>query len=302
LEGETARNSGKKPLELLYALRLEAFQSKRASWPGTPRWSYGGIVVGWRTPASVFGRPLRDLTWAEAAWVLAVPAQPRGCPSRSDRDRLRAEGCASPISGRRGPRESRGLEAALAEPLPDQRAAASSGSASFGPRSTGGRGGSRVYSTVARGCKFASGQWWATRRPVGLRGLRNAAVMWRSGRRLRPGYVGTPAPRRLLGPTRGAYWGVRRGSRTGVHPEDFLYASLLDAGDLTPRTLIPDCLRASEPFSGEQRPVYSGAVAAERALPIPKRPFVRLLRTSGSTPFERPQTFGVHGMTRSAQE
>jgi len=293
--GGRPRLLGQKALELLYALRLETFRGKRGILAlYASHAPFGGNVVGlaaasWR----YFGRPPENLTWAEAATLAVLPNSPALVHPGADRERLRRKRDALLARlaerGELGPGD---LAAALAEPLP--------GSPEPLPRLAphlldravrDGLAGTRVDTTLDAGFQELVRRT-ASRHAGRLasRGIRNAAVIVAE--------VGTGEILAYLGNLDGPETGENREAArwvdcasaprsTGSILKPFLYAALLDGGDLTPKTLVPDLPTSFGSFSPENNTrSYTGAVSAERALAHSLNvPFVRLLRTYGTDAF-----------------
>jgi len=315
--GNRPRNLGQKALELLYALRLEAFRGKRGILAlYAAHAPFGGNVVGlaaasWR----YFGRPPEDLTWAEAAVLAVLPNSPALVHPGADRDRLREKRDALLMRlaerGELGPED---LAAARAEPIPDRPEPLPRKAPHLLSRAVrDGLAGTRVDSTLDGGLQDLVART-AARHGARLasRGIRNAAVIVaeiESGEIL--AYLGN-----LDGPEGGedreaARWVdcAAAPRSTGSILKPFLYAALLDGGDLSPTTLVPDLPTSFGSFSPENNTrTYSGAVPAERALAHSLNvPFVRLLRTYGVDAFlallkgygfsELGRTAGAYGLT-----
>ena len=315
--GNRPRTLGQKALELLYALRLEAFRGKRGILAlYAAHAPFGGNVVGlaaasWR----YFGRPPEDLTWAEAAVLAVLPNSPALVHPGADRDRLREKRDALLMRlaerGELGPED---LAAARAEPIPDRPEPLPRKAPHLLSRAVrDGLAGTRVDSTLDGGLQDLVART-AARHGARLssRGIRNAAVIVaeiESGEIL--AYLGN-----LDGPEGGedreaARWVdcAAAPRSTGSILKPFLYAALLDGGDLSPKTLVPDLPTSFGSFSPENNTrTYSGAVPAERALAHSLNvPFVRLLRTYGVDAFlallkgygfsDLGRTAGAYGLT-----
>lgn len=315
--GNRPRTLGQKALELLYAVRLEAFRGKRGILAlYAAHAPFGGNVVGlaaasWR----YFARPPEDLTWAEAAVLAVLPNSPALVHPGADRDRLREKRDALlrrlAERGELGPED---LDAALAEPVPSRPGPLPRKAPHLLDRAVrDGLAGTRVDSTVDAGLQELVART-AARHGARLasRGIRNAAVIVAE--------IESGAVLAYLGNLEGAEDGEDREAArwvdcaaaprsTGSILKPFLYAALLDGGDLTPKTLVPDLPTSFGSFSPENNTrTYSGAVPAERALAHSLNvPFVRLLRTYGVDAFlallkgygfsDLGRTAGAYGLT-----
>lgn len=293
--GNRPRTLGQKALELLYALRLEALRDKRGILAlYAAHAPFGGNVVGlsaasWR----YFRRPPEDLTWAEAAVLAVLPNSPALVHPGADRERLREKRDA--LLGELaelGELSPQDLAAALSEPVPDRPEPLPRRAPHLLDRAIReGYAGTRVDSTVDAGLQDLVART-AERHGVRLaaRGIRNAAVIVAevgSGEIL--AYVGNLGGIGDGGDRETARWVdcADAPRSTGSILKPFLYAALLDGGDLSPATLVPDLPTSFGAFSPENNTrTYSGAVPAERALAHSLNvPFVRLLRSFGVDAF-----------------
>lgn len=293
--GNRPRTPGQKALEVLYALRLEVFRGKRGILAlYAAHAPFGGNVVGlsaasWR----YFGRPPEGLTWAEAAVLAVLPNSPSLVHPGADRERLREKRDAllERLAGR-GELSPADLAAARTEPIPDRPEPLPRRAPHLLSRAVrDGLSGTRVDSTVDGGLQDLVART-AERHGARLAawGIRNAAVIVAdAGTGEILAYVGN-----LGGPgdpsdREAARWVdcAAAPRSTGSILKPFLYAALLDGGDLTPGTLVPDLPTSFGAFSPENNTrTYSGAVPAERALAHSLNvPFVRLLRTYGVDAF-----------------
>ena len=293
--GGRPRVLGQKTLELLYAVRLELFRGK----PGilalyAANAPFGGNVVGLQAASwRYFGRSPENLTWAEAATLAVLPNSPALVHPGADRGLLRRKRDA--LLGKlaeRGMMSSGDLSAALAEPLPENPAPLPRLSPQLLDRAVkDGLAGTRVDSTLDAGLQERVRRVAARHAErLAVRGIRNAAVIVAdivSGEILA-----------YLGNTEGPGGGAQAESArwvdcaaaprsTGSILKPFLYAALLDGGDLTPGALVPDLPTSFGAFSPENSTrSYTGAVPAARALAHSLNvPFVRLLRSYGADAF-----------------
>ncbi|MDE2653829.1 MAG: penicillin-binding protein 1C [Gemmatimonadota bacterium] len=249
---------------------------------------FGGNVVGLEAAAwRYFGRGPDDLSWAEAATLAVLPNNPgsmhpgrsrAGLLAKRDRllHRLRERGL---IGGEE-------LELALLEPLPDapgllpegaphllQRLAAEA-------RSAGRRYASTLDAPLQR---LVSDVVTRQSQSLATLGIHHAAALVIDNRTFEVvAYVGN------------SRWGVAQGSgyaidlvqrprSTGSILKPFLYARMLDAGEILPETLVPDI---PSQFAGYMPENYDrefrGAVPAKDALARSLNvPAVRMLRRHG---------------------
>ena len=315
--GNRPRTLGQKALELLYALRLEAFRGKGGILAlYAAHAPFGGNVVGlaaasWR----YFGRPPEDLTWAEAAVLAVLPNSPALVHPGADRDRLREKRDALLAKlADRGELSWEDLAAAVAEPIPDRPEPLPRKTPHLLSRAVrDGLAGTRVDTTVDAGFQDLAARV-ASRHGERLasRGVRNAAAIVarvESGEIL--AYLGNLGDPENEQDRESARWVdcASAPRSTGSILKPFLYAALLDGGDLTPKTLVPDLPTSFGAFSPENSSrTYSGAVPAERALAHSLNvPFVRLLRAYGVDAFlallkgygfsDLGRTAGAYGLT-----
>ena len=296
-----ARTMGEKAVEALMALRLELLSGKggilalyAANAP------FGGNVVGIEAASfRFFGRGPGSLSWAEAATLAVLPNAPSAAhPGRnrallqSKRDRLLR------FLERSGAMGADDLALALAEPLPpkpfplprlaphlvDRFAMAGAGRPGGPP--------ARVETTIDASLQERAAD--ILDRRVGrlaAGGVRNGAcVVARvdSGEVL--AYVanvsasaGTGEGSRGDASSGTAVDLIRAERSSGSLFKPFLYAAALEAGELGPRSLLPDLPTRYGSYEPENNSgTYSGAVRADEALARSLNvPFVRLLKSFG---------------------
>lgn len=330
-----ARGLGDKALEALLALRLEASFSKdrilRIYASVAP---YGGNVVGleaasWRW----FGRGATELTWAEAAALAVLPNNPALVNPGSGRDELldKRNGLLARLraTGRLGEGE---LAFAIAEPLPPEpfplprlapqlldRARETQGDALSRPAGGGARDGTTeapapadsalVHTSVDRGLQIQV-QAIVDRNVAHFagNGVRNAACIVldvATGEAL--AYVGNATGPQTASSSPFVDMAVARRS-SGSILKPFLYAAMLEAGELLPDRLVfdvPTSIGGYLPENNVRR--FEGAVPAKealaRSLNIPAvlelrafgvDRFVSILRGLGiSTLFRRASDYGL---------
>jgi penicillin-binding protein 1C len=285
------RTPVRKVIEMWKALRLEArFSKSGILCLYASHAPFGGNVVGlpaasWR----YFGRPPEDLSWAEAALLAVLPNAPSALHPGKNRERLKAK--RDRLLERlmdRGVIDALTFELACGEPLPqaplplpslarhlvDRLHRESPGKNHFTgidanlqekAELTAGRhrevlDGNEVYNSAVIVIDMATGQVLAY---VG-----NTA---RSGdEEHSPDVDLVTAPR-----------------STGSILKPFLFAAMLDAGEMLPGTLLPDIPSYFSGFSPKNFSLtYDGAVPAGRALSRSLNiPAVHMLRSYGVAPF-----------------
>lgn len=286
------RNLRAKLAELWMAIRLELWHSKKEILElYSQRAPYGGNVVGLEAAGfRWFGRPAATLTWAEAATLAVLPNSPGLVhPGRSraelgrKRDALLSRLASSGVIG------ADDADAALKEPLPQNPLPMPD----LVPHLLAKAGPGRLVTTLDRGLQERV-NGIASRHSVRLarNGVRNLAIIVA---RVDDGsvaaYVGNAAGLGARDATPGARdpraapWvdcaASPRSSGSILKP--FLYAAMLDSGELSPSRLVPDIPTRVGSYSPENNlKTYAGAVRADDALARSLNvPFVRLLRGFG---------------------
>ena len=304
------RTMTRKVAELWLALRLEFLYGKRgvlelyaANAP------FGGNVVGLEAASfRYFGRPPESLSWAEAAALAVLPNAPSAAhPGKNrlelqdKRDRLLR------ILRDRGELDEEDLGLALAEPLPDAPYALPRLAPQLLDRAVSeGRRGDRVATTLdARLQERVSDLVERHRSALAGNGIYNAACLVAridSGEVL--AYVGN------AGADDPADHGqsvdlVRARRSPGSILKPFLYAAMLETGELTPSMLVSDVPTRIGSYSPENfTETYSGAVPASEALARSLNvPFVRLLKSYGLQRFmDLLRSTGVTTIDRRAED
>ena len=254
-----------KGLEALMALKLERVCSKdeilalyAANAP------FGGNVVGVETAAwRYFRRPAAELSWAEAATLAILPNAPsRRYPGRNDasllqtRNRLLRRLCS------RGYFDELTLELSLEEPLPEPPGPMPDEALHLVERCRREHPGERCRTLVRsdlqhRGMNLVRHH----RQRLARQGINNlAALIWDVAADAPVMYIGNGSPE--------DYVDVITAPRSsGSILKPFLYAALLDDGEITPAQLVADI---PVNFSGYMPRnfdlTYSGAVPADEAL------------------------------------
>jgi penicillin-binding protein 1C len=285
-----ARTWGAKLTELWMAVRLEAHHTKSGILSlYAERAPFGGNVVGLEAAGfRWFGRPPQMLTWAEAATLAVLPNSPALVHPGRSRDELRRkrDGLLSRLVAV-GRMPSGDLATALAEPLPG----APLPMPNLAPHLLARSGPGRSTTTID-----LSTQMWVQERAaryaarLELHDIHNlAAIVMRVDDGSLAAYVGNvPVP--VSGGSRMpaeqlASWvdcaAAPRSSGSILKP--FLYAAMLDSGELSPSRLVPDIPTRIGSYSPENNlKSYAGAVRADEALARSLNvPFVRLLRSYG---------------------
>lgn len=304
------RTLPRKVAELWLALRLEFLHGKRgvlelyaANAP------FGGNVVGLEAASfRYFGRSPGNLSWAEAATLAVLPNAPSAAhPGKNrlelqeKRDRLLR------ILRDRGELDEEDLGLALAEPLPEAPYALPRLAPQLLDRAVSeGRRGDRVATTLdARLQERVSGIVERHRGTLAGNGIYNAAcVVARidSGEVL--AYVGN-AGAEDPGDHGQSVDLVRARRSPGSILKPFLYASMLESGELTPSMLVSDVPTRIGSYSPENfTETYTGAVPASEALARSLNvPFVRLLRSYGLQRFmDLLRSTGIASIDRSAED
>ncbi len=288
------RSVGEKLAELWMALRLEFLHGKRGVLELYARNApFGGNVVGIEAASfRYFGRSPELLSWAEAATLAVLPNAPSMAHPGKNRDRLLAKRDRLLRSLReRGSISGADLELALAEPLGEglcdmPRTAPQLVARYASAREGGGEGASRVETTIDAGLQDRVADITERRRQrLAAGGVRNlACIVARidSGEVL--AYVANSSSESADGASPGSLVDLIRAPRSsGSLFKPFLYAAALEAGELGPRSLLPDLPTRYGSYEPENYTgSWSGAIRADEALARSLNvPFVRLLRSFG---------------------
>ncbi len=276
------RTVGEKLVEAVLAASKERIL---ALWAGNA--PFGGNVVGleaasWR----YFGRGPEHLSWAEAATLAVLPNAPSLIHPGRNRRRLLARRNALLARLRAaGDLDGESYRLALAEPLPPRPLPLPSLAPHLLQRiRRDGHGGERVLTSLSR--ELQQRATAVVRRHAARlagNGVYNVACLIAevdTGRVL--AYVGNSG-----GPTVPAHGGwvdlVTAPRSTGSILKPFLYAEMLEAGEILPTELVPDIPTRIGGFAPENYDHrYSGAVPAAEALARSLNvPAVRMLRDHG---------------------
>lgn len=302
-----------KIIESLGALRLEcAFSKKRILTLYSAIAPYGGNVVGleaasWRW----LGRGSSDLSWADAALLAVLPNNPALVNPGSRRDELRdkRDGLLRALEAK-GKLSEPELELALLEPIPTEPVALPRLAPQLLDRArsagTAALRGMALTTSVDRSLQALAQSVVdrAVSRYSG-NGIRNAACLildLESGRAL--AYVGNASiPETAASSPHVDMIQARRSSGSILKP--FLYAAMLESGELLPKTLVldlPTSIRGYVPENDTR--TFTGAVPAREALARSLNiPAVRELRSYGVDRFASLlKGIGVTTLFRPASE
>ncbi len=266
------RTLGEKLWEALLALRLEAATSKEQillSW--LEHAPFGGNVVGARAASwRYFGKDVGALTWAEAATLAVLPNSPALVhPGRRARALLAKRDRVLRALREAGAFDDPSLALALAEPLPSTPQPLPALAPQLVGKATAlhTRSG-EVTSTVDAALQARATEILARHRErLGATGINHAAAVVvdvETNEVL--AWVGNLPPRGA--PKEGDLVDVVTAPRsTGSLLKPFLYAAMLDQGELLPRQLVLDTPFSSQGFHPENfSRTFSGAVPASQAL------------------------------------
>lgn len=305
--GNPDRTYGGKIIEMLSAVKLELFRSKRtilhlyaANAP------FGGNTVGIEAAAWRYtGRSTANLSWAEAATLAVLPNAPsliypgrNAQKLRDKRDRLLQ------MLVSRGVIDSLTCSLALSEPLPGAPRPMPTLAPHLTDRMMLAAPGSRVKSTVDPMLQREVTALVNSHQTVlEGNGIHNAAAMVVD---VASGSVLAYAGNSTLPDSAGRHGRevdmIPAPRSTGSIMKPFLYAALLSSGEMLPNALIPDIPTRFQGFRPENSDFsYSGAVPAgdalARSLNIPavrmlqmldEERFLNLLRRMGFTTFGKP--------------
>ena len=309
-----SRSLPRKLMEAWLALRLEVLYGK----PGilelySANAPFGGNVVGLEAASfRYFGLPPDRLSWAEAATLAVLPNAPSVAHPGKNRDELLAKRDRLLRSlVRSGDLSEEELGLSLAEPLPPEPFAIPRLAPQLLDRAlldsrSAGKEGERVVSSVDGGLEERTAEI-LERHHLDLAGngiYNEACIVARvdSGEVL--AYVGNVGARDPE--DHGQSVDLTRAPRSsGSILKPFLYAAMLDSGEITSESLVADIPTRVGSYNPENNvDAYSGAVPAKEALARSLNvPFVRLLRSFGSERFLRLlQKTGVTTMDRDADD
>jgi penicillin-binding protein 1C len=305
--GNPERSYGGKIIEMLSAVKLEIFRSKRAILTMyAANAPFGGNTVGIEAAAWRYtGRGTADLSWAEAATLAVLPNAPSLIYPGRNSEKLREKRDRLLMTlAERGHIDSLTCELAMSEPLPGAAMPMPSLAPHLTSRLWLEQPGARIPTAVDP--QLQTGVSVLVDRHVSVmegNGIHNAAavvVEVATGNCV--AWVGNST----LADTTGRHGRdvdmVTAPRSTGSIMKPFLYAALLSSGQLLPDALIPDIPTRFQGFRPENADfTYSGAVPAgdalARSLNIPavrmlqmyeEERFLILLRQMGFTTFTKP--------------
>ncbi|HPM72066.1 MAG TPA: penicillin-binding protein 1C [Spirochaetales bacterium] len=276
------RDLGAKIVELWTAVRLEFGQTKAEILAGYAGMApYGGNVVGLEAAGfRWFGRPSEALTWAEAATLAVLPNSPGLVHPGRSRDELhrKRDRLLSSLADA-GRIDAEALAVALAEPLPEEPLPMPD----LAPHLLAKTGPGRTVSTIDGRIQTVAVEIASRHsRRLGRNGVANLAIVVL---RVDDGSVAAYVGNSPGAGTDEARWvdcaDSPRSSGSILKP--FLYAAMIDSGELAPGRLVLDIPTRVGSYSPENNlKTYSGAVRADEALARSLNvPFVRLLRSYG---------------------
>jgi penicillin-binding protein 1C len=300
------RGYAEKIMQALLALRLEVAYSKDEILAlYASHAPFGGNVVGLEAAAwRYFGRDPAQLSWAEAATLAVLPNAPGLITPGRARERLQQRRDALlGVLARRGVISAMDLELALAEPLVEEpRPLPNLAPHLLETLRARHPGINRFHSTLDPHLQRQANELVEQHAGQLQRsGIGNAAAVIVDNRSFEVlAYVGNAGwgmdPGRAL-----AVDIVQRPRSTGSILKPFLYAAMLDSGQLLPQMLVPDVptqMRGFRPENFDR--AFRGAVPADVALAQSLNvPAVRMLREFGYPRFhELLQRLGLTTLTR----
>ncbi len=268
--GAKPRNLWQKSIEMVMAVRLESSESKdniiRLYSSHAP---FGSNVVGleaasWR----YFGRSPSNLSWAESATLAVLPNAPSLIYPGRNREALRQKrNRLLAILLKRGRIDSMNYELSIAEDLPAKPFPLPDIAGHFTEWMAGTRHGNVIRSTIDPRYQEAAQRIMNTH-SARLSGnqIHNMAVI----------ILNNPTGQVLayIGNTGGDSPGnspmvdvIRQPRSSGSLLKPILYASLINAGEILPNTLVPDIPVTIQSFTPKNFSLeYDGAVPAKEAL------------------------------------
>lgn len=284
-----SRTYAEKVVEIFMATRLELRYSKkeilRLYASHTP---YGGNVVGLETAAwRYFGIPAHELSWGQAAALAVLPNAPALIfPGRNERTFLEKRNRLLEKLKNKGIIDETTYELATAEPLPQKPVPLPDVAPHLTERIRNEHSGERVTTSIDRALQQRLNLLAETHYHQ-LKGneIHNLAILVLDVETRKVlGYVGNSPS----GKEHANYVDIITKNRsTGSTLKPFLFASLLDEGQLLPHSLVedvPTVINGYHPQNFDKKHV--GAVPASRALSRSLNvPAVRLLREYGLQKF-----------------
>ncbi|SFB66296.1 penicillin-binding protein 1C [Flagellimonas taeanensis] len=284
-----SRTYGEKVVEIFMATRLELRSSKkeilRLYASHTP---YGGNVVGLETAAwRYFGIPAHELSWGQAAALAVLPNAPALIfPGRNEQILLEKRNNLLKKLKDKGSIDATTYDLAIAEPLPQKPVPLPDVAPHLTERIRNEHSGERITTSIDRSLQqrlnlLAERHY----RQLKSNEIHNLAILVLNVEtRNVLGYVGNSPS----GEEHANYVDIITKNRsTGSTLKPFLFAALLDEGQLLPHSLVedvPTVINGYHPQNFDK--TYMGAVPASRALSRSLNvPAVRLLREYGLQKF-----------------
>ncbi|MEE1961094.1 penicillin-binding protein 1C [Allomuricauda taeanensis] len=284
-----SRTYAEKVVEIFMATRLELRSSKkeilRLYASHTP---YGGNVVGLETAAwRYFGIPAHELSWGQAAALAVLPNAPALIfPGRNEQILLEKRNNLLKKLKDKGSIDATTYDLAIAEPLPQKPVPLPDVAPHLTERIRNEHPGERITTSIDRSLQqrlnlLAERHY----RQLKSNEIHNLAILVLNVETRKVlGYVGNSPS----GEEHANYVDIITKNRsTGSTLKPFLFAALLDEGQLLPHSLVedvPTVINGYHPQNFDK--TYMGAVPASRALSRSLNvPAVRLLREYGLQKF-----------------
>ncbi|RPI76633.1 MAG: penicillin-binding protein 1C [Desulfobacteraceae bacterium] len=297
-----------KTIEMIMALRLETLYSKQEILAlYAAHAPFGGNIVGLPAAArQYFGRDAHNLSWAEACMLAVLPNSPALIHPGRNRDLLLQK--RNRLLDRLYERkviDELSCRLAKAEPLPPKPFPLPQSAPHLLARVKS-ENRQIVRTTLQKTLQIrATEVVWRHHERLALNGIQNAAVLILdvpSGQVL--AYVGN-VPDFPQAPHGNHVDAITANRSTGSLLKPFLYAAMLEAGELLPTQLIPDVPTrlggfAPENFSREFQGAVPAYMALARSLNVPA---VRLLQSYSVDRFTMLlKNLGLTGLNRPAHE
>jgi penicillin-binding protein 1C len=301
------RNILEKAIEMWLAFRLEMSYSKSTILAMySSHAPYGGNQVGLSAAAwRYFGRPPGELSWAEAAVLAVLPNAPAAIHPGRNRDVLLEKRNRLLIRlAEKGKIDRLTCDLACEEPLPDQPLPLPDLSRHVVGRIYQTNPGQSVIATIDAGLQEQIGEIAQRHRQfLTSNQIFNSAILVIDlTNRQVLAYVGNSAPEdeKEHSPDVDVILAPRS---TGSILKPFLYAAMMDAGELLPGMLLPDVPSYFAGFSPKNFSLtYDGAVPAHSALSRSLNvPAVYLLKEYGVQPFyDLLKKLGISTLSKSS--
>ncbi|MEE9614549.1 MAG: penicillin-binding protein 1C [Thermodesulfobacteriota bacterium] len=287
------RSYTEKLVEMVLALRLELRYDKDEVLALYANHApFGGNVVGLEAAAwRYFGRSPEELSWAEASTLAVLPNSPSLIHPGRNREQLKEKrDRLLGVLHKRGVIDGMQLKLARLEPLPGKPVPLPRIAPHLLETLLANNNGLayRFESTVDKPLQLAlSGIVQSHSRSLDLRGIGNAAALVLDNRNFEVlAYVGNSAL--STDPASGhAVDIIRRPRSTGSILKPLLFAAMIDAGEILPKTLVPDLPTQYAGYMPENYDrTYRGAVPAQEALARSLNvPAIRMLKRHGVNRF-----------------